>query len=85
MRGVLVERRSRVLKKLFLDFSLDGAAVNPYMECRWFKLHFCRSDWLDTSRQMLGGGGGDSCQAVHLVMGGRFKASCNSSVCIIQS
>ena len=31
------------------------------------------------------GGEGDSCQAVHLVEGGRFKASCNSSACIIQS
>ena len=57
VRDVLVERGT-VLRKLFLDFSLDGAAVNPYMECCWSKLHFCRSDWLDTSRRMLGVGGG---------------------------
>ena len=82
---VCVSRGGTVLKKQFLDFSLDAAAVNPYMGCRWSKLHFCRSDWLDTSWRMLGGGGGDSCQAVHLVKGGRFKASCNSSACIIQS
>ena len=79
-----LSRGGTVLKKLFLDFSLDGAAVNSYMGCRWSKLHFCHSDWLDTSQQMLGGGG-DSCQAVHLVKGGRFKASCNLSACIIQS
>ena len=82
---VCLSRGGTVLTKLFLDFSLDGAAVNPYMGCRWFKLHFCRSDWLDTSRRMLGGGGGGFCQAVHLVKRGRFKASCNSSGCIIQS
>ena len=70
-------------KFLLLDFCLDGAAVNPYMRCRWSKLHFCRLDWLDTSRRMLEGS--DSCQAVHLVKGCRFKASCNSSACIIQS
>ena len=79
---VCLSRGGAVLKKLFLDFSLDGAAVNPYMGCRWSKLHFCRSDWLDTSLRMRGG---DSCQAVHLVKRGRFKASCNSSACIIQS
>ena len=50
-----LSRGETVLKKLFLDFSLDGAAVNPYMGCRWSKSHFCRSNWLDTSRQMLGG------------------------------
>ena len=64
---VCLSRGGTVLKKLFLDFSLDGTAVNPYMGCRWSKLHFCRSDWLDTSRRMLGGG--DFCQAAHLVMG----------------
>ena len=52
---VCLSRGGTVLKKLFLDFSLDGAAVNPYLECRWSKSHFCRSDWLDTSRRMLGG------------------------------
>ena len=66
---VCLSRGGTVLIKLFLDFSLDGAAVNPYMGCRWSKLHFCRLDWLDISRRMLGGGG-DSCQAVHLVKGG---------------
>ena len=50
-----LSRGGTVLKILFLDFSLDWAAVNPYMGCRWSKLRFCRSDWLDTSRQMLGG------------------------------
>ena len=65
-----LSRGGTVLKKHFLDFSLDGAAVNPYMGCRWSKLHFFRSDWLDTSRRMLVGGGGDSCQAVHLVKRG---------------
>ena len=54
---VCLSRGGTYPKKLFLDFSLDGAAVNPYMGCCWSKLHFCRSDWLDTSRQMLGGGG----------------------------
>ena len=54
---VCLSRGGTVLKKLFLDFSLDGAAVNSYMGCRWSKLQFCRSDWLDTSRRMLGGGG----------------------------
>ena len=49
-----LSRGGTVLKKLFLDFSLGGAAVNPYMGCRWSKLHFCRSDWLDASRRMLG-------------------------------
>ena len=28
---VCLSRGGTVLKKLFLDFSLDGAAVNPYM------------------------------------------------------
>ena len=81
-----LSRGGTVLRQLFLDFSLDGAAVNSYMGCRWSKLHFCRSDWLDTSRRMLGGGGeGNSYQAVHLIKGGRFKVSCNSSACIIHS
>ena len=53
---VCLSREGTVLKKLFLDSSLDRAAVNPYMRCRWSKLHFCRSDWLGTSRRMLGGG-----------------------------
>ena len=52
---VCLSRGGTVLKKLFLDFSLDGKAVNLYMRCRWSKLHFCHSDWLDTSWQMLGG------------------------------
>ena len=52
---VCLSRGGTVLKKLFLDFNLDGAAVNLNMRCRWFKSHFCRSDWLDTSRRMLGG------------------------------
>ena len=56
-------RGGTVLKKLFLDFSLDGAAVNPYLGCRWSKLHFCHLDWLDTSWQMLGGGGGGAIPA----------------------
>ena len=60
-----LSRGGTVLRKLFLDFSVDGAAVNPYMGCRWSKLHFCRSDWLDTSRRMLGG----AIQAVHFVKG----------------
>ena len=55
---VCLSRGGTVLEKLFLDFSLDEAAVNLYMGCRWSKLHFCCSDWLDTSRQMLVGGGG---------------------------
>ena len=46
---VCLLRGGTVLRKLFLDFSLDGAAVNPYMGCHWSKLHFCRSDWLDIS------------------------------------
>ena len=82
---VCLSRGGTVLRKLFLDFSLDGAAVNSYMGCRWSKLHFSRSDWLDTSRRMLGWGVGDSYQAVHLIKGSRFKASCNSLACIIQS
>ena len=84
---VCLLRGGTVLKKLFLDFSLDGVAVNPYMGCRWSKLHFCHSDWLDTSWQMLGGGGGGAIPAklYTLLRGGRFKASCNSSACIIQS
>ena len=49
-----LSRGVTVLKKLFLDFGLDGAAVNPYMRCRWSKLHFRRSVWLDTLRRMLG-------------------------------
>ena len=52
-----LSRGGTVLRKLFLDFSLDGAAVNPYMGCHWSKFHFCCSDWLDTSTQMLGGRG----------------------------
>ena len=52
---VCLSRGGTVLKKLFPDFSLDGAAVNPYMGCRWSKSHFCLSGWLDTSRRMLGG------------------------------
>ena len=52
---VCLSRGGTVLKKLFLDFGLDEVAVNPYMGCRWSKLHFCCSDWLDTSRRMLGG------------------------------
>ena len=51
---VWLSRGGTVLKKLFLDFSLDWAAVNPYMGCRWSKSHFCRSDLLDISRRMLG-------------------------------
>ena len=31
------------------------------------------------------GGEGNSYQAVHLIKGDRFKISCNSSACIIQS
>ena len=69
-----LSRGGTVLRQLFLDFSLDGAAVNSYMGCRWSKLHFCRSDWLDTSRRMLGGGGeGNSYQAVHLIKGVGLK------------
>ena len=54
---VYLSRGGAVLKKLFLDFSLNGAAVNPYMGCRWSKSHFCSSAWLDISGRMLGGGG----------------------------
>ena len=79
---VCLSRGGTVLKKLFLDFSLDGAAVNPYMGCRWSESNFYRLDWLDTSWRMLGAS--DSCQAVHLVERGRSKASCNSSANIIK-
>ena len=52
---VCLSRGGTVLKKLFLDFSLGGAAVHSYMECHWSKSHFCGSDWLNTSQYMLGG------------------------------
>ena len=35
-----LSREGTVLRKLFLDFSLDGATVNPYMGCCWSKFHF---------------------------------------------
>ena len=67
---VCLPKGGTVLRKLFLDFSLDGAAVNLYMGCRWSKLHFCRSDWLDTSRRMLGGGGGVIPAKLYTLLGG---------------
>ena len=59
-----LSRERTVLKKLFLDFSLDGASVNPYMGCRWSKLHFLSLRLVEYFT--ANAGESDSCQAINL-------------------
>ena len=79
---VCLSRGGTVFKKLFLDFSQDGGlSIRTWDVVGPTRIFVVQIGWILHGECW----GSDSCQAVHLVERGRFKASCNSSTCIIQS